>query len=145
MEEVGVILARLLEIKERQETLDSEAKALWKAFYLIADREAGKEESYRYIDEETRMVIGRTMAVSETIDPEKLEEALTHEQWLEVTKSIRSLDQARLEVALDKGHIAKDVVEPCVNHRKTARKMGPKKASKDDIAEIEERQMENAR
>lgn len=145
MREVSVILARLLEIKERQGTLDSESKALWKAFYRIADREAGEEKSYHYLDEETGMTIGRVIALSEVIDPAKLEEALSHKQWLSVTKEIRQLDQARLEVEMDKESISKEDVEPCINRKKTARKNGPRKASKEDLEAIEERRLEEGR
>lgn len=140
MSEVPIIINRLLEIKEQQETLDSEASALWKSFYQIADREAGDGKGYRFIDPETGMAIGRIVALSETIDPVKLEEALTHGQWLNVTKETRSLDQARLEVEIDKGHISKDLIEPYISRKHTARKHGPRKATKDELEELADQQ-----
>ncbi len=145
MSEVPVIITRLLEIIEQQESLEGEAAALWKAFYQIADHEAGDDASYRFLDPETGMAIARVMALSETIDSAKLEQALTHKQWLAVTREIRSLDQARLEVELDKGHIAKDAVEPCITRKHTARRHGPRKATKDELEELADQAREEAR
>lgn len=136
MSEVPVIINRLLIIKEQQERLEAEVAALWKAFFQIADREAGEGNAYRFLDPETGMAIARVIALSEIIDPEQLEAVLTHEQWLDVTRATRILDQARLEVEMDKGHIDKAIVEPCVSRKHTARKHGPRKATKDELEEL---------
>ena len=145
MSEVATIITRLMEIKEQQDVLENEASALWRAFYQIADRLAGEGKPYRYLEEEQGLVIGRIIAISETVDPAKLEKALTHQQWLSVTRETRSLDQARLEVELDKEHIAKDLVEPCIARKPTARKFGPRKASKDELADLAEQREKEAR
>ena len=136
---------RLLQIKEQQDRLAGEVNALWKAFYEIADREAGEKQAYRFLNEETRMVIGRITARSETINAMKLESVLTHEQWLGVTVSARTLKEELLEAEMTRGHISKDVVEPCIERSITVRKMGPKKATKEELVEITERNMEEAR
>ena len=91
------------------------------------------------------MVIGRIAATSENIDAGKLQEVLTPKQWLLVTVQYRQLREDLLEAEMTRGHIAKDLIEPCIERSVTVRKMGPKKATKDELAEITERNMEEAR
>lgn len=145
MSEVAGIMDRLLQIKEQQDRLGGESNALWKAFYEIADREAGEKQAFRYLNEETGMVIGRVAAKSEFIEPNKLKTALTHEQWLTVTVVNRSFQPELLEAEITRGHITKNVIESCIERSVTVRKMGPKKATKEELAEISERNMEEAR
>lgn len=145
MSEVAGIMDRLLQIKEQQDRLGGEANALWKAFYEIADREAGEKQAFRYLNEETGMVIGRVAATSENIDERELEMALDSKQWLAITVSRRFLRPELLEAEMIKGRISKDAVEPCIERSVTVRKMGPKRATKEELAEIAERNMEEAR
>ena len=145
MSEVAGIMDRLLQIKEQQDRLAGEANALWKAFYEIADREAGEKQAFRYLNEKTGMVIGRVAATSESIDDEELKAVLSHDQWLAVTIETRMLKEELLEAEMTRGHISKDIVEPCILRATVVRKMGPKKATKEELAEITERNMEEAR
>ena len=145
MSEVSAIITRLVDLKEQQERLVNEATALWTAFYLIADREAGAGESYRYLDEETELVLGRVMRRGDTLDVAALERALTPKQWLSVTQGKRVLDDARLEVAMQKSDTVKDAVDAAMTRKRVASKFGPAKATKDELEELEERRQAQAR
>ncbi len=148
MSEVSTIIGRLLEIKEQTEVLEVEVSALWRAFYQIADREAGEGKAYRYLDEEKGLVIGRIIRKSENINPTTLEEQLTHDQWLSVSDETRILNPAKLELGLDakgKSKIPEDAVEASMERKKTASKFGPRKASKEDLADLAEAREREAR
>lgn len=136
MNETSAIINRLLEIKEQQEQLEGESKALWKTFYSIADREAGDGEKYRYLDENTGMAIARLVAESGIVDSAKLENVLSHEQWLEVSVAVRSLDMAMLEAAIRKGHVPREKVQECAEKTRTVRRWGPRKATKEELEEL---------
>lgn len=144
MSEVSTIIDRLLQIKDQQDILSSEVSALWKAFYKIADREAGEGIAYRYLDEEKGLVIARIIRKSENIDPEKLkekvEELVGHQAWLDISIETRSLDPARLEVSMQKGTIQKEIVDGCMDRRSVASKFGPRKATKEELEELAEQE-----
>lgn len=145
MSEVSAIIARLVELKQQQERLESEAKTLWRAFYSIADIVAGEGEAYRFLDEETELVIARIIRKSETLDEGKLEAALTHQQWLAVTEPARILDQAKLDVALRHDRVPQEAVEGAMERKSIASKFGPRKASKEELEELAERRAEEGR
>ncbi len=145
MSEVSAIITRLVDLKEQQERLVNEATALWTAFYLIADREAGVQKSYRYLDEETELVIGRVMRRGDTLDIAALQSALSHKQWLSVTQEKRVVDDARLEVAMQKSDTVKAVVDAAMTRKRVASKFGPSKATKEELEELEERRQAQAR
>ncbi len=145
MSEVSAIITRLVDLKEQQERLLAEATTLWAAFYQIADREAGKNKAYRYLDEETGLVLGRVMRQGDTLDPARLEASLTPKQWLSVTQGKRVLDEARLEVAAQKDDTVKAAINAAMNRKAIPSKLGPRKASKEELEELEERRQEQAR
>ncbi|KKM98905.1 hypothetical protein LCGC14_1153150 [marine sediment metagenome] len=145
MSEVSAIITRLVDLKEQQDRLASEATTLWTAFYQIADREAGKNKAYRYLDEETGLVLGRVMRRGDTLDTAALEAGLTPKQWLSVTQGKRVLDEARLEVAMQKDDTVKAAVDTAMERKMIASKLGPGKATKEELEELEERRQEQAR
>ncbi len=145
MSEVSAIITRLVDLKEQQERLVNEATTLWTAFYLIADREAGKAKSYRYLDEESGLVLGRVMRRSDTLDAAALQRALNPKQWLSVTQGRRVLDDARLEVAMQKSGDIANAVEAAMTRKQIASKFGPAKATKEELEELEERRQAQAR
>ena len=145
MSEVSAIITRLVDLKEQQERLVAEATTLWAAFYQIADREAGKNKAYRYLDEETGLVLGRVMRQGDKLNPVDLEASLTSKQWLSVTQGLRVLDEARLEVVMQKDETIKAAVDAAMERKPIASKLGPRKASKDELEELERQRQEQAR
>ncbi len=145
MSEVSAIIKRLVELKEQQDRLVNEATALWAAFYLMADREVGKNKAYRYLDEETEFVLGRVMRRGDTLDSAALETSLTPKQWLSVTQGKRVLDDARLEVGMQKDKAIKAAVDAAMERKTIASKLGPRKANKEELAELETLRQEQAR
>ena len=139
--ETEAIMKRLAELKEEENILAAEQKALWDAFWDIADQEAGEGKSYRFLNKETGQVIGRVLRQSQFLDDARLEGLLTPEQWEKVTilpVPVRLLDQTLLEAALKKGEIEPAVVEKCTTVKQVLARHGPRKASKEELAELEQ-------
>ena len=132
------ILSRLIELGEEEQKTTDEKSLLWKRLYEIADDTEGENEPYRFIDPETMMVVGRTVAKGERLDEAKLEGALTKEEWRGVTQVHRSIDMEKLEVAVGRGEISADTVNDAKTTTLTPRKFGPRKASKEDRTKLAE-------
>src|SRR3990167_5658048 len=97
MQEVHAIAARILEIREERDDLDTEEKGLWKRIFEIADDIAGDGQSWRFVDPELGKVIGREMhQQSPRIIVGMLQAALKKEEWLMVTRQERVLDNTKL-------------------------------------------------
>lgn len=135
--EQRAILVALEDVKDRIARLEKEEKALWQAFYEIADGVVGAGKPYRYFDEELGKVIARIIAHSERIDDNLLRSLLNTEQWEAVSEPTRVLNTMLLELALRQDIISRDVVEQCVERKKTIRKHGPRVASKEDVEALE--------
>jgi len=140
-DEIRSIMRRLGELKEDEGVLAAGQKTLWSALWSIADKEAGAGKSYRYLNQETGQVIGRILRESHSLDEERLEGLLTPEQWEKVTilpVPVRMLDQTLLEAGLKTGAIESKLVEECTTVKSILARHGPRKASKEELAELEE-------
>lgn len=135
--EQRAILTELALLREQITRLEREEKALWQAFYSIADELAGKGKPYRFFDEASGKVIARIIAHSERIDDALLLRALSPEQWETVTDLVRTLNPVLLEEAMRAGTISREVVENAVERKDTARKHGPRDATAEDLEALE--------
>ena len=136
MEEVKAIIGRLLILSEEAANRECEVKLLWEAFYQIADREAGEANPFRYLDEETGMVLARSIAHHESINPERLQSLLSPSQWLKVSRAQRILEPSLLEAAMIRGQVSKEAVEECTERKRIPRRYGPCRASKEDLDQL---------
>jgi len=140
-DEIRSIMLRLQELKEDESTIADEQKALWGALFAIADKEAGAGKSYRYLNEETGQIIGRILRESHSLDEERLEGCISPAEWEQITilpAPVRVLDQTLLEAALKAGAVSSKVVEECTTVKTVLARHGPRKASKEELAELEE-------
>jgi hypothetical protein len=140
MSEVPAIMQRLEELKEEQNRIAEEQDALWRAFYAIADKEAGPGKPYRFLDTNNGKVIARSVRESQSLDQDRLRELLSDEEWEHITLEVRVLDQTLLEAALKKGEIPVSAVEKCTTVKMFPARLGPRKASKEELAELEEQE-----
>jgi len=134
--EIGAIMRRLLAIKAQQDILAAEETVLWDTFYARADVEAGAGKAYRYLDRSNGLVIARQVAATETVNEKALEDNLSRQQWLAVTVAARRLDPTLLEAEMKRGHISSAVVEGVTSRKQTVRRYGPRRASKEELAEL---------
>lgn len=140
MSEVPAIMQRLEELKEEQNRIAEEQDTLWKAFYTIADQEAGPGKPYRYLDHDSGKVMARSVRESQSLNQEQLRELLSDEEWERITLEVRVLDQTLLEAALKHGEIPVSAVEKCTTTKTFPARLGPRKASKEELAELEEQE-----
>lgn len=141
MDEIRAIMRRLKELKEEEGIIDIEKKALWDAFFSIADQEAGEDKPFRFLDEETGEILARSIRQSQTLDDIKLENLLSEEQWESISilpVPVRMLDQTLLEAAIKKDEIKASIVEECTTVKMIPARLGPRMASKEELAELEE-------
>lgn len=136
-EEVRAIMTRLEAIKQNVEILGKEADALWSAFFKIADARAGEGAPFRFLDEELGVVIARQIATSGSIDSAALEKQLTEEQWGRVSELRRVLNTTLLEAEALRDPTIRSTLDTCSQVKKIVRRYGPRRASKEDLAELE--------
>ncbi len=136
--EKGKIIQRLLELKADKERLEAEETMLWKRVYDIADDTAGEGKPYRYIDRETLMAIGRTTAVSETLDSDGLlaYPGLSPAVRKVITRTVVVVDPVQLEATVRQGKLPADLVRQFTTRKETTRKF-LHAATKEEKAAIE--------
>jgi len=134
--EIGAIMRRLLAIKAQQDILAAEETVLWDTFYARADVEAGEGKAYRYLDRFNGLVIARQVATSETVDEKALAANLSKQQWLAVTVATRKLEPKLLEAEMMRGRISFAVVEEATSRKHIVKRYGPRRASKEELAEL---------
>ena|SRR3990167_9740474 len=135
--ELTEIIKKVTRIRGAKKRLDDQESELWKRVYEIADDIAGPGQSYKFTDPELEKTIGREMHTqSPRIVVEKLQAALTYEQWLLATREERVVDAVKLEKGVATGKIPVEIVQECTEHPNSIphKKFGS--ASKADMEKI---------
>jgi hypothetical protein len=117
------ILRALLDLRAAKVELEQVEEQLWCRFFAIADKKAGAEQGYRYVDPELAMVLARTYAESAKVNGEELRSKLSPAQWNKVSMVVRVLDDEALSVAMRRGEVSELVVEECTLRKRTARRL----------------------
>lgn len=143
----AAILEKLLELKGAKEKIQAEEDLLWKIFYEIADDIAGPDNPYRYLNKENGMVIERIIAQSDLLNEEALlaDPALLPAQRRLIVIKVERVDSDMLAVALKTGKLDTDIVARHTQHKVQQRKIGPKQATKAELAELQQEQISNSR
>lgn len=136
IKEQAAILRKIMWLKERLAEVQAELDLNWDRFNEIAIDIAGEDETYKYVDSELKMVLSRQVARSDRLDEAKLFQDLPKEQWMEITKVERHIDNDLLERAVAQGRVETEVVAAARIVKFTPSRIGPKAASKDDLAAL---------
>ena len=111
-DELHAIVTEMHRIRQKQDRLKGDESVLWNRFFQIADDLAGEAATYAYVDDELGYKLAREMHnIAPKVDPTKLEESLTRDQWIAITRQERVLDMEKLEQNLAAGYVPKEVVE----------------------------------
>ena len=111
-DELHALTAEMHRIRQKQDRLKGDETVLWDRFFQIADDLVGEAATYAYVDDELGYKLAREMHnIAPKVDPSKLEESLTHDQWIAITRQERVLDMEKLEQNLAAGLVDKVVVE----------------------------------
>lgn len=117
------ILRGLLDLRRAKDELERVEEDLWGRFFAIADKKAGVDEPYRFLDPELAMVLARSFSESAKVNEGELKARLSPAQWKKVSMVVEVLDQAALDVALRRSDVSATVVEECTLRRRTLRRL----------------------
>jgi hypothetical protein len=130
----ALIIRELLVIEAELEKLEKMKAAAWARFFAVADKAAGKDQSYRYLDPELLQVIARIVpAPQELLDRDGLFDELTAAQRRIITRPV--IDLALLDAAVLIGKVQPELVANFTTMKPSApRRYGPKPATKEERA-----------
>lgn len=137
--EESVIIERLWQLKAEKTEREREENLLWNRLNQIADDKVGEGKPYRYLEKSLRLVAGRTLAVSESLDTEALQ------QDPEFTPAMKNLvvvkreyvEPSLLEGSINTGKIPAELVRRHTQVKESLRKLSVRPATKAEQAELD--------
>jgi hypothetical protein len=129
------ILRALVDLRKAKAELEHVEEELWSRFFVIADKRAGADAPYRFLDSELGMVLARSFSESAKVNEDELKARLPPMQWKKVSMVVEVLDAAALDVALRRNDVSATVVEECTLRKRQVRRL-LHHATKDEMKQV---------
>ena len=117
------ILRALVDLRAAKAELERVEEELWCRFHAIANKKAGVDAPYRYLDRELAMVLARTFTESAKVNGDELKSKLPASQWKKVMMLVEVLDEEALSVAVRRGEVSEVLVEECTLRKRTVKRL----------------------